>query len=81
MLSSTNKKVIRKMFASLLHSNLIGTSNLSGFYVLEVYLTSLWVDEKKISLRHYRMLLRLASKYLENYGYQNDIMSFKGGLV
>jgi len=78
MLSKNEKKTIRKMFHRMFVVNLQQGCNISGTSVLEIYLSSLWIDEQKITLKQYQRYMSLSDKYLDNYYNQSAIMSFRG---
>ena len=77
MLNKNEKKLIRNMLNRLLYCNASDASNISGFYVFDLYLCSL-VDDKKISLKNYYKIKDIFSRGIENYSYQKTIISFKG---
>ena len=78
MLTKNDKKIIRKMFLRMFLINLQQGCNISGTSVLEIYLTSLWSDEHKITFKQYQRYMSLSDKYLDNYYNQTAIMSFRG---
>ena len=78
MLNKNEKKIIRTMFHRLFCTNLKQCCNISGTSVLEIYLSSLWIDQQKITFKQYQKYMSLSDKYLDNYYNQTAIMSFRG---
>jgi len=53
MLSKNERKLLRKMYERVLENNKINCSNISALQIIEIYLSSLFIEDQKIDYRNF----------------------------